>query len=98
MNQETISYEEMRNIKSNLESFADSMQEKFDAINKYFEGVGETGTVWKGDVAKQAKEVFDTTSKQFPDFIQSVRDEAKHLDFVIASFENADQISSSDLN
>lgn len=97
MNNERATYEEIRNIKTSLETYANDMEQHFQVIDGYFKKVGEDGEVWSGKVAKEAKAVFDTTSKQFPDFIQSVRDEAAHLDYVLASFENADQISQSNL-
>lgn len=66
-----LSYGELENIASQLKSSSDTMQEILKNVENEFSKVGDQGT-WSGTAASETKEVFDTLSAKFPEFVEAV--------------------------
>ena len=73
-----LSYSEISNIATSLDSKANSMETILNAVSSEFNKVGNEGT-WSGTAASQAKEEFDALKAKFPEFKQAINDCASYL-------------------
>ena len=90
MNQEKISYEQMRDKAGSLRSSANKLQAVFDQVKVE---IGKLGTedTWKSAAATEFIEKFNTLAAKFPDFITKVNDCATFIDNTVNAYETSDQ-------
>ena len=89
MNQEKISYEQMRGKADSLRTSATKLQEIFDQVKVEISKLGTEDT-WKSSAATEFINKFNSLSGKFPDFIQKVRDCATFIDNSVEGYETAD--------
>ena len=89
MNQEKISYEQMRAKADSLRTSANNLQGIFDQVKVE---IGKLGTedTWKSDAATEFVNKFNSLAGKFPDFIQKVRDCATFIDTSVEAYEASD--------
>ena len=90
MNQEKISYEQMRDKATSLRTSANKLQVIFDQAKVE---IGKLGTedTWKSQAADQFVEKFNGLAAKFPDFITKVNDCATFIDNTVNAYETSDQ-------
>lgn len=85
-----LSYSEISNIATSLDSKANSMETILNAVSSEFNKVGNDGT-WSGTAASQAKEEFDALKAKFPEFKQAINDCASYLKKTVETYQNVDK-------
>lgn len=84
-----LSYNEILSIASTLSTASTNMSKVLTTTKTLLDKVG-TDSVWSGTAASEAKTKFDTLSKKFPEFSQSVDDMSKYLKQVVANYQTVD--------
>ncbi len=90
MNQEKISYEQMRDKAASLRTSANNLQAIFDQVKVEIGKIGVEDT-WKSNAATEFVNKFNTLSAKFPDFITKVNDCATFIDNTVNAYETSDQ-------
>lgn len=85
-----LSYGEIGNIASQLDSKATSMETILNAVTNELNKVGNDG-VWSGAAASVAKEDFDKLKAKFPEFKQAINDCAKYLRNTVERYQAVDK-------
>lgn len=89
MNQEKISYEQMRTKADSLRTSANKLQGIFDNVKVEIGKIGTEDT-WKSTAATEFVNKFNSLAGKFPDFIQKVRDCATFIDTTVEAYETSD--------
>ncbi len=84
-----LSYAEIGNIASQLDSKASMMETILKAVETEFNRIGDEGT-WSGTAATAAKEEFDALKAKFPEFKQTINDCAKYLRQTVERYQAVD--------
>lgn len=85
-----LSYGEIGNIASQLDSKATNMETILNAVTNELNKIGNEGT-WSGTAASTAKEEFDTLKAKFPEFKQAINDCAKYLRMTVERYQSVDR-------
>lgn len=84
-----LSYGEIGNIATQLDSKATSMETILNAVTSELNKVGNDGT-WSGTAASAAKEEFDALKAKFPEFKQAINSCAKYLRTTVERYQAVD--------
>lgn len=84
-----LSYTEISDIASQLDSKATSMEGILNAVTNEFNKIGNEGT-WSGTAASAAKEEFDALKAKFPEFKEAINDCAKYLRQTVERYKSVD--------
>lgn len=84
-----LSYGEINNIASQLDSKANSMETILNAVTNELNKIGNDST-WSGTAASSAKEEFDTLKAKFPEFKQAINDCATYLRRTVERYQAVD--------
>ena len=85
-----LSYGEINNIATQLDSKATSMETILNAVTTELNKVGNDGT-WSGTAASAAKEEFDALKAKFPEFKQAINSCAKYLRQTVERYQAVDR-------
>lgn len=89
MNGSSITYSQIMNASSNLNSYAKEMQSILEEITTLTSKIGNDN-IWAGNAAMESKNKFNTLSAKFADFYKAVMDESAHLASVVENYKQAD--------
>lgn len=84
-----LSYGEIGNIASQLDSKATSMETILKAVETHLNQVGDGGA-WSGTAANAAKEEFDILKAKFPEFKDAIIACAAYLRKVVERYQAVD--------
>ena len=84
-----LTYSQVQAIADSLNTASVDMESLLNEIKSLFDKVG-TDDVWSGTAAAQTKDTFDTLSKKFPEFSQSVNDCYIYLTKVVENYKSVD--------
>lgn len=85
-----LSYSQINEIASSLNSNAGSMKDILNAISTQLKKVGSDEGTWTGTAASAAFEEFNKLIQKFPEFEEAVRSCATHLNNVVATYQSVD--------
>ncbi len=84
-----LSYGEIENIATQLDSKATSMETILNAVSTELNKVGNEGT-WSGTAAATAKQEFDALKAKFPEFKEAITTCAKYLKQTVERYKAVD--------
>ena len=87
-----LSYNQISEIASNLDSKATTMESLLNAIKGELNKVGSEGASWSGTAAAAAFEEFNKLIVKFPEFKQAINDCASYLRQTVATYQNVDKV------
>lgn len=85
-----LSYGEINDIATSLDSKANSMESILNAVSSEFNKVGNDST-WSGTAASEAKKEFNALKAKFPEFKQAINDCASYLRKTVETYQNVDK-------
>lgn len=87
---EQISYDEVRSIAQTLHTTSNKMKNILDTTNSRMRSVNTSGT-WKSNAAETFSEKFNTLSRKFSLFYDSVEKYSKFLNQTVDTYKAADE-------
>ena len=79
MNKNELSYSEILSLASDMKEIASQIEEVSNALNDDFEKFGEYGTIWTGDAATLASEVFSELYSKNNEYLAIINKYADYL-------------------